>query len=392
MKKLNNIARKMMVTVASMAVATSALVSPVSVSGQETVKIGANYELSGDAASYGSQMLEGLELAVEEVNARGGVLDGQEIEIVSFDNQSNVTESASVAERLVSEGVVGVVGPATTGNTQAQIPIFTEAGIPMVSPSATGDDITFAEDGSVLEWFFRVCFNNSYQGRAGAAFAADNLGAKTALMFVDQSSDYSQGLADNFVAEFEARGGQIVHTDSFQAGDTDFSAILTTALTHEFDIVYIPAYYTEAGLIIKQARELGITQPILGPDGFSSEVLVELAGAANAVDIYYTDHFSNESQEESVQEFLAAFEEKFGKEGGTWSALGYDAAMLIVDAIERSGSTDPQAIRDAIADTTEFAGVTGTFAIDENHNPVKPAVMIEMQNGEIVSAENVSAE
>ena len=370
----------------------SALLSPVLTSAQDTVKIGANYELSGDAASYGTQMLEGLELAVEEVNANGGVLDGQEIEIVSYDNQSNVTESASVAQRLVAEGVVGVVGPATTGNTEAQLPIFTEANIPMVSPSATDDNITFDSAGDVLEYFFRVCFNNSYQGSAGAAFAAEDLSATNALVFVDQSSDYSRGLADNFNAEFESRGGTIVNEDSFTAGDTDFSAILTTAMTQDFDVIYIPAYYTEAGLIIKQAREMGIEQPIIGPDGFSSEVLLDLAGVENANDIYYTDHFSNESEEESVQNFLSAFEEKYGKEGGTWNALGYDAAMLIIDAIERSGSTDPQAITDAIAETTEFAGVTGTFAIDEDHNPVKPAVMIELQEGEIVSAENVSAE
>lgn len=370
----------------------SALLSPVLTSAQDTVKIGANYELSGDAASYGTQMLEGLELAVEEVNANGGVLDGQEIEIVSYDNQSDVTESASVAQRLVAEGVVGVVGPATTGNTEAQLPIFTEANIPMVSPSATDDNITFDSAGDVLEYFFRVCFNNSYQGSAGAAFAAEDLSATNALVFVDQSSDYSRGLADNFNAEFESRGGTIVNEDSFTAGDTDFSAILTTAMTQDFDVIYIPAYYTEAGLIIKQAREMGIEQPIIGPDGFSSEVLLDLAGVENANDIYYTDHFSNESEEESVQNFLSAFEERYGKEGGTWNALGYDAAMLIIDAIERSGSTDPQAITNAIAETTEFAGVTGTFAIDEDHNPVKPAVMIELQEGEIVSAENVSAE
>lgn len=386
-----NMSKIKKIIVAAVALSSS-LFSVTSSYAQETVKIGANYELSGDAASYGSQMLEGLELAIEEVNNNGGVLDGQEVEIVSYDNQSNVTESASVAQRLVTEGVVGVVGPATTGNTEAQLPIFTEAGIPMVSPSATGDDITFDEEGNVLEYFFRVCFNNSYQGRAGAAFAVDSLGAETAIVLIDQSSDYSQGLADNFIETFEERGGSIVHQDSFQAGDTDFSAILTTAVTLDFDVIYIPAYYTESGLIIKQARELGMEQAIIGPDGFSSDVLVELAGVENARNIYYTDHFSNESEEPAVQEFLTNYEAKFGKEGGTWSALGYDAAMLIIDAIERSGSTDPAEITAAIAATEAFEGVTGTFAIDENHNPVKPTVMIEMQDGEIVSAENVSVE
>ncbi|MGX7092183.1 ABC transporter substrate-binding protein [Hutsoniella sourekii] len=359
---------------------------------EETVKIGANYELSGDAASYGQKMLEGLELAVKQTNEKGGVLDGKQLEIASYDNKSDVTEAASVASRLVSDGVVGVVGPALTGPSEAQIPILTEANIPNVLPAATGDDVTLADDGSALEYIFRVCFKNSYQGRAGAVFAADNLKAKNAVVLVDQGSDYSRGLADNFNEEFKARGGNIVTEESFQTGDTDYSAMLTTIQAQDFDVIYIPAYYTEAGLIIKQAREMGIEQPIVGPDGFSSEVLVELAGAENASNVYYTDHFSTESEEPVVQEFLKAFEAEYGKPGETWHALGYDAAMLIIDAIERAGSTDTKAITEAIASTEAFEGVTGTFAIDEEHNPVKPAVMIELQNGEIASVENVSAE
>ncbi|MBG9982783.1 ABC transporter substrate-binding protein [Aerococcaceae bacterium DSM 111020] len=370
----------------------SATVPAGTVFAEEEVKIGANYELSGDAASYGQKMLEGLELAVKQTNENGGVLDGKQLGIVSYDNKSDVTEAASVASRLVTDGVVGVVGPALTGPSEAQIPILTEAEIPNVLPAATGDDLTLAGDESVLEYIFRVCFKNSYQGRAGAVFATDNLNAKNAVVLVDQGSDYSRGLADNFKEEFEAGGGNIVTEESFQTGDTDYSAMLTKILEQDFDVLYIPAYYTEAGLIIKQAREMGIEQPIVGPDGFSSEVLVELAGAENASDVYYTDHFSTKSDEPIVQEFLDAFEAEYDKPGETWHALGYDAAMLIIDAIERAGSTDPKAITQAIADTEEFEGVTGTFAIDEEHNPVKPAVMIELQNGEIVSAENVSAE
>ncbi|AXY26780.1 branched-chain amino acid ABC transporter substrate-binding protein [Suicoccus acidiformans] len=372
------------------AVSVFAATSPVYA--QETIKIGANYELSGDAASYGTQMLEGLELAVKEVNENGGLLDGQEVEIVSYDNKSQVTESASVAQRLASEDVVGVVGPALTGTTEAGIPILTEAGIPNVLPAATGDDLTFDASGNVLEYIFRVCFSNAYQGLAGAAFAADNLEAKSAVILVDQASDYSRGLADNFTAEFEKRGGSIVSEQAFTAGDTDFSAILSSLVGQEFDVIYIPSYYTEAGLIIKQARELGLDQAIVGPDGFSSEVLVELAGTENANNVYYTDHFSTESEEAVVQDYLAAFEAEFGKEGGTWTALGYDAAMLIFDAIERAGSTDKQAVTAAIAATTDFEGVTGTFAIDENHNPVKPAVIIELQAGEVANVHNVTVE
>lgn len=355
---------------------------------QETIKIGANYELSGSAASYGQQMLEGLQMAVDEVNRAGGLLDGQQVEIVSFDNKSEVTEAASVAQRLVSEEVVGVVGPSLTSTTQAQIPILQETGIPSVSPSATDDNIVFDEGGNVLEYFYRVCFSNSYQGRIGAAFVANQLKATKAVVLTDQAADYSQGLADEFKAEFVDHGGAIVFESAFQSGDTDFSALLTSLIGQDFDVIYLPAYYNEAGLLIKQARELGITQPIMGPDGFSSPVLAELAGNT-ATDIYFTDHFSQASESERVQSFLKVYQDTFGKEAGTWQALGYDAAMLIFDAIQRANSTDTEAINQALADTQSFEGVTGKFSIDENHNPVKPAVVIEMQDGEIVGAQEV---
>lgn len=359
---------------------------------QETVKIGANYELSGGAASYGQAMANGLELAIEQVNAEGGVLEGQQLEAIIFDSQSELTESASVATRLVGEGVVGIVGPATTGQANAQIPIIEEAGIPVILPAATGDGITLDDSGSVLEYLFRVCFEDSYQGAAAAAYATETLEAQTAAILTDQALDYSQGLTDSFVTQFEEAGGTIVANESYTSGDTDFSAVLTSLLVQEFDVLYVPGYYTEGGLIIQQARQMGITQPILAGDGFASPTLVELAGAENVNDIYFTNHFSSESEEPVVVEFMAAYEEKFGVEPDGFAALGYDAAMLLIDSVERAGSTDPEAVKDAIASTTEFAGVTGTFAIDENHNPVKPATMITLQNGEITNAELVSAE
>ena len=359
---------------------------------QDTVKIGANYELSGGAASYGQAMANGLELAIEQVNANGGVLDGQELEAIIFDSQSDLTESASVATRLVGEDIVGIVGPATTGQANAQTPIITEAGIPVILPAATGDGITLDDSGSVLEYLFRVCFEDSYQGAAAAAYASENLGAQTAAILTDQALDYSQGLTDSFITQFEANGGTIVSQESYSSGDTDFSAVLTSLLVEEYDVLYVPGYYTEGGLIIQQARQMGIAQPILAGDGFASPTLIELAGAENVNDVYFTNHFSSESEEAVVVDFMAAYEEKFGVEPDAFAALGYDAAMLLIDSVDRAGSTDPEAVKDAIASTTEFAGVTGTFAIDENHNPVKPATMITLQNGEITNAELVSAE
>lgn len=369
-----------------------AFAQPATVSAQDTIKIGANYELSGEAASYGQQMVDGLNLAIEQINADGGLLDGQQVEAVVYDNLSDTTETASIAQRLISEDVVGIVGPALTGTSNAQKTITNAEGVPTVSPSASDDSYTLDDAGDVLEYIFRVCFYNSYQANVGAKFAAENLGTSKAAMIIDTASDYSTGLAATFAEEFTNRGGEIVTEQNFTAGETDFSAILTTILSSDIDVIYIPSYYTEAGLIIKQAREMGIETPIVGADGMSSEVLVELAGAENATNIHYSDHFSAVSEEEIVQEFMADFEEKYGTDASTFNALGYDAAMLLMDAIERADSTDRDAITEQLASTTDYEGVTGTFSMDEFHNPVKSAVMISLENGEIANAENVTAD
>ena len=370
---------------------SSALVT--SVSAQEQIVIGGNFELSGGAAAYGSVMAKALELAVELRNAEGDVLDGYQLATTILDNKSDLTESSSVATRLTSDDkLVGIIGAATTGASQAEIPVITEAGVPAVLPAATGDGITLANDGSVLEYLFRVCFADAYQGTAGASYAFNELGAKKVAILSDQATDYSQGLANAFKEQFEALGGEIVANESYQSGDSDFSATLTTLLTQDFYVLYIPGYYTEVGLIIKQAREFGLTQPIVGGDGLASDTLVELAGQANVNDVYYTAHFSPNSEEEDVQNFLKAYKEKFDQEADSFAALSFDASNLLIDAIERAGSADRAAVTKAIAETQDFDGVTGTFSIDDQHNPVKPVTMIKLTAGEIESAEEYSAE
>lgn len=376
--------------VAGVSLFASTLGAPL-VQAQESFKLGGNFELTGAVASYGSPMSDGVKLAVKHANENGGV-NGMQIEYVEFDNKSDLTESASVATRLVEEDVVAVVGPATSGDVKAQIPVLEDAGVPSVSPAGTVDGLTLDEAGNVLEYFFRVCFEDSYQGTAAALFSVNDLGAQTAAVVTDQASDYSLGLSDAFTETFSGQGGSIVVTESIQAGETDFTAVLTTLLVQDFDVLYLPTYYTEAGLFIKQARELGLTQPILGGDGFHSPTLTELAGAANASDVYFTSHFYEGSEYPEVQEFIVAFEEEYGHAPDTFAALAYDAANLVFQAVETAGSTDRDAVTQAIAETTEFAGVTGTFAIDEQHNPVKPALMLELQEGEIVTAEYVEAE
>lgn len=366
------------------------MAQPLAINAQDVFKIGGNFELSGGTASYGTPMSKGAQLAVKEANEKGGIL-GKQVEYVEYDNRSDLTESASVAQRLVNEDVLGIVGPATSGDVKAEIPVIEKGGVPTVAPAATLDKITISESGDVFDYFFRVSFEDSYQGEAAAQYSFDSLGAKKAVIVEDQAVDYSIGLGDAFEGKFTELGGEIVAQQSIQSGESDFSAVLTTLLAQEFDVLYVPVYYTEAGLFIKQAREMGITQPIVGGDGFHSPTLVELAQAQNATDVYFTSHFSTESDDPKVKEFLANYKEEFGQEADTFAALSYDAANLIFDAAERAGNADRDAIKDAIAKTEKFEGITGTFAIDENHDPVKPALMLKLENGEIVSSEAVSA-
>lgn len=360
-------------------------------SAQDTIIIGGNLELSGNAAAYGSPAAESLELLIEQINAEGGILDGMMLESEIIDNRSDLTESASIATRIAESEAVGVIGPTATGLAKAAIPITNAAGIPNLFTATTGDGLTLDEEGNLLDYIFRVCFEDSYQGLAAGSYAANELGLKKALIITDQALDYSLALADSFTQTFTENGGEIVDTQSYQSGDTDFSALLTTLLTQDFDLLYIPGYYTETGLIIKQARELGITQPIMGGDGYHSEILVELAGAANATDVYFTTHFATQNEDPVVQDFLAAYEAKYNKQADAFAALGYDAAALLIDAIERAGSTDREAIRQALEETQDFQGVTGTFSMDENHNPTKSALMLKLENGEIAQIDEASS-
>lgn len=367
----------------------SSLLGAGQVLAQDTVKIGGNFELTGDAAAYGTPMSEAAKLAVKEVNENSGVLGG-EVEYVEYDNTSDLTEAASVAQRLASEDVVGIVGPATTGDSNAQIPVIQEAAVPAILPAATGNGMTLDDNGDVFEYLFRVAFEDAFQGRAAATYVTETLGAQTAALFVDQSTDYATGLEQAFTEEFEALGGQVVTTESFQSGDTDFTASLTSLLSQEFDVLYVPGYYTEVGLLIKQARELGITQPIVGGDGLGNQTLVDLAGASNVNDVYYTAHYSPLSEDEDLQAFLTKFEEEYGKQADQFAVLSYDATMLLLDAVERAGSTDRQAVTDALAATETFDGLTGTFSIDEDHNPVKEVLMLQLTNGEVENVEAVN--
>jgi branched-chain amino acid transport system substrate-binding protein len=346
------------------------------------VKIGINYELTGDVASYGEASVNGIMMAFDEINAAGGV-NGMQIVPVQVDNKSDPAEATSLATRLMTqEKVVACLGPATSGDFMATIPVAMGNEVPIISASATADNgVTVDSNGNVNDYVFRLCFNDSFQGVTMANFASGNLSAKKAVIIQDKSSDYAEGLANNFVSTFEASGGTIVAQEGYVGKDKDFNAILTKIKGQDFDVIFLPGYYQEAGLIIKQARDLGITVPILGADGFDSPVLLELAGADALNDVYFSNHYSSIDEDPMVQDFIKAYTEKNGSEPNAFNALGYDLGKFIADAIERAGSTDPVVIKDALASTENFAGVTGSFSMGADHNPIKSIVVIGLENG-----------
>lgn len=346
------------------------------------INIGGNYELSGYASSYGVAITEGTELAVKHLNEQGGIL-GQEVVYNVIDNKSDKTETASVATRLINEGVAAILGPAATDVVNAQKPIIDEAGITTIIPAATADDTTFREDGSVIENVYRLAFTYTYQANASARFSFDELGARKAVVITDTSNDYSTGQAEPFKVEFERLGGEIVTEEFYQSGEQDFSAIVTGLLAQDFDVIYMPAFYTEGGLFIKQARELGVTQPIFSGHGFATDTLVELAGSQNANDIYYTSQFYPGAEDEASQNFVAAYEAEYNKTPDTFAAFGYDSVFVLAEAIERAGSTDYQAVSEELANT-KYEGLTGLIEFDESHNPANNAPMRLMVGGEIV--------
>lgn len=344
----------------------------------DIIKIGSMFELTGSAAEYGISMNEAVHMAVDEINNAGGI-DGKMIEIVERDIASDEVQAAQATMALATEDNVKVIiGPALTGTLQASIPSANEYQVPIISPSATDDGVLQDDSGTVHPYAYRTSFTNSFQGGALAVFANTTLNASNAVIFADNSSDYALGLTNTFKAAFN---GDIVTVENFTADQTDFSATLTNIRNLDFDVLYVPGYYEQAGPLIKQAREMGITQPILGPDGFGNSKVFELAGTENMTDVYYTSHFAVESDNPTIQAFVENYEEVTGKIPDMFTGLAYDAIYLVKEAIERAGSTETTDINREIENTKDFEGITGTFSIDEKHDPVKTVSIIEVQDG-----------
>lgn len=352
------------------------------------IKIGINYELSGSSASYGQSSVEGIELAIEQINAAGGI-NGKKIVPVKYDVKSEPAEATTLATKLMTQDkVLAVLGPATSGPFKASIPVAIKNKVPIATGSSTADDVTVDANG-VKEYAFRICFNDSFQGEIMAAYAQKNLSKTKAVIIMDSSSDYAKGLAKSFRSTFEAGGGTIVDEEAYLKGDTDFNAIITSIKGKDYDVIFIPGYYEEVGLIIKQARTQGIDAPILGADGFDSPELLNLAGKEALNNVFFSNHYSSLDKDPLVIQFIDDFKAKYGKEPDAFNALGYDLAKFVADGISRSEKLDGESVKNALEATENFVGVTGSFSIDENHNPVKSIVVIGLKDGVQVSSEKV---
>jgi branched-chain amino acid transport system substrate-binding protein len=350
----------------------------------DVIKVGEFASLTGSEATFGQSSHQGTQMAVDDLNAAGGVL-GKKIQLLTEDDQSQAGQPATVVRKLISrDGVVAILGEVASSKSLEAAPICQQYKIPMISPASTNPKVTETGD-----YIFRVCFIDPFQGTVMANFARKTLKLNTAAVLTDVKSDYSLGLARFFKAGFAADGGKIVAEQNYSAGDKDFNAQLTAIKAENPDGIFVPGYYTEVGLIALQARQLGITVPIFGGDGWESSSLVPIGGKA-LEGCYFSTHYSPEDTSPAVQDFVKRFRAQHQETPDAMAALGYDSAMILADAIKRAGSTDGAKVAAALAATKDFAGITGKITIDENRNASKPAVILTIQDGQFKYVETIA--
>ncbi|HEY5537716.1 MAG TPA: ABC transporter substrate-binding protein [Acetobacterium sp.] len=344
-------------------------------SSDDVIKIGFIGPTTGDAAIYGSSAKDGAMLAVEEINAAGGV-NGKQVELIAYDSKADQTEAINAYNRLRDQdGVVAVIGGTLSGETLAMKDIMVQDKMPVLTPTATAVDVTVNAPN-----IFRVCFLDSYQGAAAANFSADTLGAKTAALLIGAGNPYSEGVAAAYQTAFTAKGGTIVGSESYGLQDNDFSAQLTKIKELNPEIVFVPDYVQKVGPILQKAKDMGITAKFIGADGWDG-VQVDYADAAQGN--YFTNHYAADSPSATVQNFITAYNAKYSKVPNSFSALGYDAAYVMTDAIKAAGSTESTAIITALA-ATDYPGVTGNLKFDANGDPKdKEVTIIKIDGGQL---------
>jgi branched-chain amino acid transport system substrate-binding protein len=329
--------------------------------------------LSGPVPTFGEMTRDGALLAIEEWNAKGGVL-GMTIAPIVEDSQCTPDPAVNAANKVVNQDKVHyIIGEVCSSASIPISEIANAAKVVQISPTSTNPSVTVDGNGVTKDYIFRACFIDPFQGQVGAKFAMDNLGAKTAFIMVDQANDYVKGLAEFFEIAFTEAGGTIVGKESYTANDTDFSAILAKVADAKPDVIYLPDYYNIVNLATKQAKEKGITAPFIGGDGWDSADLDKVAAAGG----YFTNHYSPDDPRPEVQNFRKAFETKYGKTPDALGALAYDATNLMLEAIKAAGSDDTAKVKAALEGIT-FKGVSGTITFDASHNPVKSATILEV--------------
>ena len=354
-------------------------------SGGGGIVIGEFASLTGKEATFGISSHEGTLLAIETLNAAGGVL-GKNIELLTEDNQSKAGETSNVVNKLISkDGAVAMLGEVASSRSLEAAPICQESGIPMVSPASTNPKVT-----EVGDYIFRVCFIDPFQGTVMANFVTKTLKANKVAVFTDVKSDYSKGLAKFFKEGFVKNGGQIVAELDFNGGDKDFKAQLTAIKGATPDAIFVPGYYTDVALIAIQANQLGITVPLCGGDGWESQTLLDI-GKDAVEGHYFSTHYASDAASPAVTAFVAAYKKRFnGKVPDAMAALGYDSAMFLLDAIKRAGSKESKALRDALAASKDYEAVTGKISINAQRDAVKSAVILQVKDGKFKYLETVA--
>jgi len=351
----------------------------------DEIRIGEFGSLTGGTATFGTSNHEGVMLALDEINNDGGLL-GKKVRVITEDNQSKPEESVTAVLKLIKQDqVAALVGEVASSRTLAAAPTAQSNGIPLLSPASTNPKVT-----QVGDYIFRACFIDPFQGSTMAKFAVQRLGAKRIAILTDTKNDYSVGLTQFFRETARQLGAEIVSEESYSEGDIEFKAQLTAIKADNPDVLFVPGYYTECALIARQARELGLTVPLLGGDGWDSPKTAEIGGKA-VERVYIPNHYSPEDQRPEVREFIAAYKAKYdGKTPDAMAVLGYDAMKLMADAIRRAGSTDGAKIREALATTRDFPAVSGHITIDADRNARKDIVIVQMRDGQFRFVESIA--
>lgn len=348
----------------------------------DTIKVGGLLEMTGGSASFGISGKNGIDLALKKINEKG-VLGGKKLSLVVADTKSEASEATNGMQKLISQDkVVAVIGPNQSSAVIASGAINNGAKVVDITPMGTNPDVTVdPKTKQVKPYSFRTCFIDPFQGTVMASFASNELKVKRAAIYIDNTSDYAKGLAQFFKENFVKNGGQVVIEEAYLQKDTDFKSTLTKIKAAKPDFIYIPGYYQEVGLIVKQAREMGITVPMAGGDGWDSAKLPEIAGKAALENTFFSSLYSPDDTSDLNKEFVAEYKKAYNTNPDVFAALAYDSTLLVAKAIEDAGSADPAKIAEAMAKIKGFKGVSGEVTFNEEHNPIKSAVIIEHKDG-----------